>query len=155
MVNRFDYDGIYGTVLNRFISQAANNQPLTVYGTGGQSRAFIHVTDTARCIELALTKTSDFETGKVRVFNQISEVRRVKDLAQIIAEKYGSEVNYVENPRNELAENELEVSNDGLKSLGFDPVLLKDELLDDINTIASGLEKNFDKSSVMNSPKWN
>lgn len=108
LINRFDYDGDYGTVLNRFLMQAALNIPLTVYGTGGQTRAFIHITDTARCIEIAINnppKSSD----KVEIFNQVAETLRVRDLANLISDKTGCGVRNLENPRKEDAENELEV----------------------------------------------
>lgn len=108
LINRFDYDGDYGTVLNRFLMQAALDIPLTVYGTGGQTRAFIHISDTARCIELAINnppKTGD----KVEIFNQVAETLRVGELAKLISEKTGCQVRHLENPRKEDAENELEV----------------------------------------------
>ena len=134
LVNRFDYDGIYGTVLNRFLSQAANGYPLSVYGTGGQSRAFIHISDTARCIELA-SMNQNYTQGKVEIYNQVSEVRSVLELAKIVSEKFGVDYKLIENPRNELSDNDLEVSNAGLKSLGFNPIKLSDGLLDDVKTI--------------------
>jgi UDP-sulfoquinovose synthase len=153
LVNRFDYDGIYGTVLNRFISQAANGYPLTVYGTGGQSRAFIHISDTARCVRLAL-ESRDFDASRVRIFNQVSEVFSVKGLAEILRDQYGASVDYVENPRKELAENELEVSNTGLVSLGFEPIRLNVGLVEDVKFIAEATRENFDAARVLTSPKW-
>ena len=150
LVNRFDYDGVYGTVLNRFISQAASGNDLTVYGTGGQKRAFIHIQDTANCIKLAIENPADGK--KVRIFNQVSEVRSVLELANIISEKYGSNINYVENPRKELAENDLEVSNAGLKSLGFEPITLNESLIEDVKFIAQ--EGNVKKENILTSPKW-
>ena len=91
LINRFDYDGIYGTVLNRFISQAANGFPLTVYGSGGQTRAFIHISDTAKCIQLAI-KSPPKKESSVRIFNQVSEVLNVKQLAEIISQQYGTDI---------------------------------------------------------------
>ncbi len=154
LVNRFDYDGIYGTVLNRFITQAVNNFPLTVYGTGGQSRAFIHISDTAKCIRLA-SESRPAQGSKVRIFNQISEVQSVLSLAKLISSKTGIDINYLENPRNELAENDLEVANDGLMSLGFKPILLDESLIDDVVFLSEGLKEKFDKNNVTSSPKWN
>ena len=147
---RFDYDGVYGTVLNRFISQAASGNNLTVYGTGGQKRAFIHIQDTANCIKLAIENPTDGK--KVRIFNQVSEVRSVLELANIISDKYGSTINYIENPRKELAENDLEVSNAGLKSLGFEPITLNESLIDDVKFIAE--KGNVKKENILTSPKW-
>ena len=153
MINRFDYDGLYGTVLNRFISQAANGFPLTVYGSGGQSRAFIHIKDTAKCIVLAITK-DDFDPSYVRIFNQVSEVVSVKELAEKVSKLYNVDFECIDNPRKELASNDLEVSNIGLRDLGFDPILLDDSLIEDVRAIADQLKSNFNKKTVLNSPKW-
>lgn len=151
--NRFDYDGIYGTVLNRFISQAANKQPLTVYGTGGQTRAFIHISDTAECIRLAI-ENPEFDSSKVRIFNQVAEVQNINYLAELVSNIYGIEVKNVENPRNELASNELEVENTALTSLGFEPIQLTNGLIEDIRNLATEFKDNYDPNSVLNSPKW-
>ncbi len=152
LVNRFDYDGIYGTVLNRFISQAATGNNITVYGTGGQTRAFIHIQDTANCVKLAVE--SPPEEGKVRIFNQVSEVRNVKELAELCASKYNAKIDYVDNPRKELKENELEVDNQGLRSLGFKPIMLSDTLIDDIKFIANKMKDNLDPDNILTSPEW-
>lgn len=108
LVNRFDYDGDYGTVLNRFLMQSALGIPLTVYGTGGQTRGFIHITDTARCLQIAMEnppKAGD----RVMILNQIAETRRVRDIAKMVSEQSGVEVSFITNPRQESAENELDV----------------------------------------------
>ena len=152
LVNRFDYDGVYGTVLNRFISQAATGNDLTVYGTGGQKRAFIHIQDTANCVNLAIQKEPDGK--KVRIFNQVSEVRQVKELAELISNKYGSKIIYHDNPRKEMAENDLEVDNTGLKSLGFEPITLSMNLIDDVRYIAAKMQENLKKENIMTSPRW-
>lgn len=129
-VNRFDYDGIYGTVLNRFIVESVINHPLTVYGTGGQRRAFIHIEDTAECIRRVVENPPT--EHKVRIFNQVSEVRGVRELADIVSSKTGVEVHFIENPRKEKSQNDLYVENTGLTSLGFKPKLLNDSLIDDL-----------------------
>lgn len=153
LVNRFDYDGIYGTVLNRFIVQAANKFPLSVYGTGGQSRAFIHINDTAECLKIALENPHE-DNSKVRIFNQVSEVKSVLGLANLISKKFDVEIQRVENPRKELSENELEVKNDGFLNLGFEPTLLEEGLIDDVDLIARSTTDNFNSDIVLNSPKW-
>lgn len=153
LVNRFDYDGIYGTVLNRFLVQSVQNVPLTVYGIGGQSRAFIHINDTAQCLLLAVQNPPQ-ETNKVRIFNQVSEVKSVGELATLIAELTKCEIQYISNPRKELSENELEVSNEGLVSLGFDPITLNEGLLEDVRILSAATASNFDAGKVLNSPKW-
>jgi UDP-sulfoquinovose synthase len=152
LVNRFDYDGIYGTVLNRFISQVATGNDLTVYGTGGQKRAFIHIQDTAKCIELAVNNPPS-DTNKVRIFNQVSEVKSVKELAETLTKENGS-ISYVDNPRKELKENDLSVKNDGLKSLGFKPITLSESLINDVKFIAKEMKKNLKKENILTSPRW-
>ena len=135
LINRFDYDGDYGTVLNRFLMQAAVGHPLTVHGTGGQSRAFIHIRDTVRCIELALTHLPPIGE-RVRIMNQMTEVHRIRDLARIVAALTGAEIQFVDNPRNEAAENDLAVVNSTLLQLGLDPITLGNALLEEVTEIA-------------------
>ena len=146
LVNRFDYDGIYGTVLNRFIVESAVNHPLTVYGTGGQRRAFIHIEDTAECIRRVVETLPSVD--KVRIFNQVSEVRGVKELADLVSSKTGSQIQFVENPRKEKSQNDLYVENIGLKSLGFNPKLLNDSLIDDIIFISELYKDNILKETI-------
>ena len=152
LINRFDYDGIYGTVLNRFIVQALNNHPITVYGNGGQTRAFIHIDDTAECIKIAIENPPTSE--KVRVLNQVSETHSIIDLAEIVSKKFDGKILNYDNPRVELKENKLDVSNEGLKSLGFKPKLLSNQLLDDVSFLNIKDSSKFDVSKVLNSPKW-
>lgn len=156
LINRFDYDGDYGTVLNRFIMQGALNVPLTVYGTGGQTRAFIHITDTAKCIEIAINnppKSGD----KVQIFNQVAETLRVGELAKLVAEKTGTSINYLANPRQESAENELEVANRKFKGLGLDPVLLDSNfgLVDEVRTIANKYAHRVIHEKILPQSFWN
>lgn len=154
LINRFDYDGDYGTVLNRFLMQAALDIPLTVYGTGGQTRAFIHITDTARCIELAINnppKSGD----KVEIFNQVAETLCVRDLANMISDKTGCGVRNLENPRKEDAENELDVSNRKFCNLGLDPITVEAGLLDEVVNIAGKYRERCDRSKVLPSSFWN
>lgn len=153
LVNRFDYDGIYGTVLNRFIVQAASGHPLSVYGTGGQTRAFIHINDTSRCVQLAIESPPE-DNGRVRIFNQVSETRSVKELAEILGSSYDCKVDSLKNPRKELAENELEVSNAGLRSLGFEPITLTDSLIEDVKFIAEEFKSKINPENINNSPDW-
>ena len=152
LTNRFDYDGMYGTVLNRFISQAATGNEITVYGTGGQRRAFIHIQDTAKCVQLAAENPPD--SDKVRIFNQVAEVHSVKDLAMMMEKLYQAKVKFLDNPRKELAENELEVDNTGLKSLGFEPIKLSNVLVDDVLYIAQQMKDNMKKENILTSPRW-
>lgn len=153
LINRFDYDGEYGTVLNRLISQAQVGFPLTVYGTGGQSRAFIHIQDTARCIKLACESPPEPGT-RPRVFNQVGEVHTVRVLAKMISEKTGTDINFQDNPRKELAENKLRVSNQGLRSLGFEPITLESALMVEIESTVVAYKDRLDKSVIDSKARW-
>ena len=135
LINRFDYDGDYGTVLNRFLMQAAIGYPLTVHGTGGQTRAFINIQDTVRCVELAISNPPQ-HGERVNIFNQMTETHRVRDLANLVAEITGASVDYVDNPRNEADENDLFVENKRLLNLGLEPITLADGMLREITEIA-------------------
>ena len=146
LINRFDYCGDYGTVLNRFLMQAAVNYPLTVHGTGGQTRAFIHIQDTVNCIELAIKHPPSRE--RVHIMNQMTETHKVRDLAKLVSEKTGAEIQYVSNPRNEDDENELLVENDSLISLGLNPITLEEGLLDEITEISKRYAERCDKSKI-------
>jgi UDP-sulfoquinovose synthase len=153
LINRFDYDGDYGTVLNRFLMQAAIGHPLTVHGTGGQTRAFIHIRDTVRCIEIAITNPP--ESGdKVLVRNQITEIHRLLDLAKMIGDMTGSEIAYLPNPRREAEENELSARNDQFLALGLQPTTLSEGLLEEITHVASKYKHRVDPAKIIARSVW-
>lgn len=156
LCNRFDYDGEYGTVLNRFLMQAASGIPLTVYGTGGQTRAFIHISDTCRCIELAVANPPAVGE-RVEILNQVAETARVRDVAEMVAKLFNAEVQQVENPRQEDAENDLVVANQKFKLLGLEPVLLEsaDGLFKEVTEIAEKYLGRIDRSKVASIAYWN
>lgn len=147
LFNRFDYCGDYGTVLNRFLMQAAVDHPLTVHGTGGQTRAFIHIRDSVRCIEMALKEPAQREQ-RVRIFNQMTESHRVRDLAQLVADMTGAKIVFVDNPRVEATENELEAANASLLDLGLEPILLQQGLMSEIHEIAKQFAHRCDKTKI-------
>jgi UDP-sulfoquinovose synthase len=153
LINRFDYDGDYGTVLNRFLIQAAIGYPLTVHGTGGQTRAFIHIQDSVRCIDLAL-KDAPKSGDRVKIFNQMTETHRVRDLAELVAEMTGSEIAWLPNPRKEAAENDLVVKNDQFLALGLDPVTLREGLLAEVVEVARKYAYRVDRNRIAAVSAW-
>ena len=154
LINRFDYDGDYGTVLNRFLMQAAVGHPLTVYGTGGQKRAFIHIQDTVNCIKLAIDNPPE-EGDRVHIYNQMTEALRLKDLAKIVRGLVPkSEIRYYRNPRREAAENELKVENSGFKNLGWDPIKLNDPMMIEEVALAMKYRDRCDKSKIVSTSMW-
>ncbi|KIL43498.1 NAD-dependent dehydratase [Jeotgalibacillus alimentarius] len=153
LINRFDYDGDYGTVLNRFLMQAALDYPITVHGTGGQTRAFIHIQDTVRCIQLAI-EHPPAEGDLVMIFNQMTETHRVEDLAKMVKELTGGEIAYVPNPRKESAENELHVKNDLFLSKGLNPITLNKGLLEEVTDVARRYANRADLSKIPARSVW-
>ena len=153
LINRFDYDGDYGTVLNRFLMQSAIGHPLTIHGTGGQTRAFIHIKDTVNCIKMAI-KNPPTKEERVKIFNQTSECLNIKELALKIQNMTGVELRYYKNPRNEDTRNDLKFVNQGFKSIGWNPILLDDVLLEEISNIAKKYKDRCDISKIICTSTW-
>jgi len=129
LATRFDYDGIFGTVLNRFAIQAVLGIPLTVYGTGGQTRGIINVMDTVACIRLASENPA--EPGEFRVFNQFTEQMSVRRIADTVAAAWpgGCQIEQVDNPRVEMESHYYRAVHTGLLDLGLTPHLLSETLI--------------------------
>jgi UDP-sulfoquinovose synthase len=153
LINRFDYDGDYGTVLNRFLMQAAIGHPLTVHGTGGQTRAFINIRDTVRCIELAISNPP--QSGeRPQVLNQVTETHQVLGLAKLVADIMGADIAYLPNPRREAEENDLIVRNDQFLALGLEPTTLSDGLLEEGTETARRYRDRADPTKIIARSVW-
>ncbi|RFP62721.1 MAG: NAD-dependent epimerase/dehydratase family protein [Limnothrix sp. CACIAM 69d] len=157
LINRLDYDGVFGTALNRFCIQAAVGHPLTVYGKGGQTRSFLDIRDTVRCVELAIETPA--KPGEFRVFNQFTELFSVLDLAKKVQEASAAlglkvEINNIENPRVEAEEHYFNAKNTNLLDLGLQPHYLSDSLLDSLLNFAVKYKGRVDNSEILPKVKW-
>src|SRR5918997_5265253 len=157
LMNRFDYEEVFGTVLNRFCVQAAIDHPLTVYGNGSQTRGYLDIRDTVRCIELAVENPAD--RGEMRVFNQFTEEFSVRELAEMVVESAGklgvsARVENIENPRVEKYDHYYNAKHTGLLDLGLEPHYLGDSLLDSLMNIAIEYRDRLDPDVVMPSVNW-
>ncbi|MBD2496953.1 NAD-dependent epimerase/dehydratase family protein [Nostoc sp. FACHB-280] len=157
LINRLDYDGVFGTALNRFCIQAAIGHPLTVYGKGGQTRGFLDIRDTVRCMELAIANPA--EPGEFRVFNQFTELFSVGDLA-LMVKKAGNalglnvDINNIDNPRVEKEEHYFNAKNTKLLDLGLQPHYLSDSLLDSLLNFAVKYQQRVDKKQILPKVSW-
>jgi UDP-sulfoquinovose synthase len=157
LINRFDYDDVFGTVLNRFCIQAAAGHPLTVYGKGGQTRGFLDIRDTVRCIEIACLNPAN--AGECRVFNQFTEQFSVLELAEMVqaaAWKLGmrAKIEHVPGPRVESEEHYYNAKHSKLIDLGLQPHFLSDSLLDSLMNIAVRYQDRIDTSLFMPQVQW-
>ena len=157
LINRLDYDGVFGTALNRFCIQAAVGHPLTVYGKGGQTRGFLDIRDTVRCIEIAIANPA--QPGEFRVFNQFTELFSISDLAMMV-KKAGNamglnvDINHIDNPRVEKEEHYFNAKNTKLLDLGLQPHFLSDSLLDSLLNFAVKYQKRVDHKQILPKVSW-
>ncbi|PSF35599.1 NAD-dependent dehydratase [Aphanothece hegewaldii CCALA 016] len=157
LINRLDYDGVFGTALNRFCIQAAISHPLTVYGKGGQTRGFLDIRDTVRCMELAIANPAN--SGEFRVFNQFTELFSINDLALKVKQAGISlgidvEINNLENPRIELEEHYFNAKNTKLLDLGLEPHYLSDSLLDSLLNFSIKYKDRVDMNHILPKVTW-
>jgi len=153
----FNYDEVFGTIINRFITQAIDGYPLTVYGKGEQVRGYLNINDTLQCVHMA-EKTPAGE-GELRIFNQIVETFSVNQLAKItkrVGDKLGFDVKIesIENPRKEAEEHYYNPKYNGLKDIGFIPHLLTDDLMEDMFKIVLEYKENIRKDVIFRGIKW-
>jgi len=154
LINRFDYDSDYGTVLNRFVLQAALGIPLTIYGVGGQTRAFIHIENSMDCIEIAL-KNPPKKGDRVCIFNQITETHTLNDLANFVQKIYPeTKISHIENPRKEMSSNDLRVANDQFLKLGLQPIKLSEEKIREVYDITVLYRDRVKKEKIYPSSFW-
>ena len=154
LATRFDYDAIFGTVLNRFVVQAVLGQPLTVYGEGGQTRGVIDIRDTVECIRLASERPA--EPGEFRVFNQMTESMSVAEIAKVISSAYPQpvEIDYLDNPRVEASNHYYNVVHTGLVDLGLEPHRLSDTLITSLFDIAERHKHRADLAALRPTVDW-
>ena len=152
LINRFDYDSDYGTVLNRFIMQSACDIPLTIYGSGGQTRAFIHIENSMDCIEIAINNPKE---GPVTIFNQMTETHNLNHLAHLIKDQFSNtKIEYLNNPRKELRSNDLKVTNKKFLDLGLDPIKLNSDKLVEVYDYIRNNKTDIRKESIFPSSFW-
>ena len=157
LINRFDYDEVFGTVLNRFCVQAAVGFPLTVYGKGGQTRGYLDIRDTVRCVELACLNPA--AQGECRVFNQFTEQFTVLDLARMVRTagrklSLKVEIQHVPDPRVEAEQHYYNAKHSKLADLGLEPHLLSESLLDSLMNIAIRYRDRIDESLFLPRVNW-
>jgi len=157
LINRFDYDEVFGTVLNRFCAQAAIGHPLTVYGKGGQTRGFLDIRDTVRCIEIACLNPA--ARGECRVYNQFTEQFSVLQLAELTtaaAKELGLrvEIEHLPDPRVEAEEHYYNAKHSKLIDLGLKPHLLSSALLDSLLNIALKYKDRIDPALMLPRVNW-
>jgi UDP-sulfoquinovose synthase len=154
LATRFDYDAIFGTVLNRFVVQAVLGEPLTIYGEGGQTRGVIDIRDTVEC--LRLTSEQPAERGEFRVFNQMTESFTVTEIAKVVATSYSGEVSIenLENPRVEAEMHYYNVVHSGLVGLGLTPHCLSETLISSMFDVAERYKDRVDRNALLPLVNW-
>ena len=154
LATRFDYDGVFGTVLNRMVIQAVLGHPLTVYGNGSQTRGLINLVDTVECIRLACENPAD--RGEFRVFNQMTETMSINQIAETIAKEFpgGVQIDHVDNPRVEIYDHYYNVIHTALEGLGLKPTLLSNALIDHMFDVVEQHKERVDLAAITATVRW-
>ena len=153
----FNYDEIFGTVLNRFITQAIVGYPLTIYGKGGQTRGYLNIKDTLQCVHKSAETPAKF--GELRIFNQIMETFSVNELAEKVQRVgkelgYDVQINHLKNPRKEAEVHYYNPTYQGLIKLGVEPHYLTDEVLTSMFKIVEEYKDNIRKDVIFRGVQW-
>ena len=157
LITRFDYDGIWGTCLNRYCVEAVCGNPLTVYGKGGQTRGFLNIRDTLKCIKIAMENPPG--EGEYRVFNQFTEQFNVLELAELVQREalkmgFNTTIEHLENPRIEKEEHYYNAKHDKFLQLGLKPVLLSDALIGHVLGVISKYKSRVNRDTIYPKVKW-
>ena len=154
LATRFDYDGVFGTVLNRFCLQAVTGHPLTVYGSGGQTRGMLNILDTLACVELALEHPAD--RGEFRVFNQFTESFSVLEMAELVKSEFAGNavVEHTADPRVEKEEHYYRAAHTKLLDLGLVPHLLTSSVIQSILAVADKYKVRADAAAILPTIEW-
>lgn len=153
----FNYDEIFGTIINRFVVQAVCGHPLTIYGKGGQTRGYLNIRDTLQCVRMAMEQPA--AAGELRIFNQIMETLSANEIAEIVARVgrsrgHAVRVEHVANPRKEKEEHYYNPTYQGLQDIGVVPHLLTDEVLDSMFQVVEAHQANIRKDAIVRNVKW-
>lgn len=153
----FNYDEIFGTIVNRFVTQAVAGYPLTVYGGGGQTRGYLNIRDTLQCIQKAAETPA--QTGELRIFNQIMETLSVNQIAEQTlrvgqARGHNVEIRALENPRKEAEEHYYNPAYQGLQDIGVEPHYLTDQVMDEFFQLVEEFQENIRTDVIFRGIKW-
>jgi UDP-sulfoquinovose synthase len=153
----FNYDELFGTVLNRFVVQAVAGYPLTVYGKGGQTRGYLNIKDTLNCVRLSLENPA--QKGELRIFNQFTETFSVTELAECV-QRVGNQIGLnvkikpVINPRLEAEDHYYNPAHTGLLELGLEPHYLTDQMIEEMLNLVLRYKDSINKNAIFKGVKW-
>jgi UDP-sulfoquinovose synthase len=157
LMTLFNYDEIFGTIVNRFVTQAVVGYPLTVYGKGGQTRGYLNINDTLQCVHMS--EKNPAQKGELRIFNQIMETFSVNELAEMtrrVGKSLGYEVQIknLENPRKEAEDHYYNPTYQGLIEIGVKPHYLTDDVMAGMFKVVERYKENIRKDVIFKGIKW-